>query len=347
MINYINTIPSAFSLHHISRKETEDDKVRLKENPVSIENNLTKELMLKYLLSGFKEPAYYKFNFSSGNIEENPIYKYAEEIFDDQSLLHAYSQKIAQYLYFHSAHPNIREGVLIMCYFKDLLLEDEMLDAVGIFKAETKTDFLQLIESKSSYDVDTLKGLASNSLDKGCLIFNTSKGSGYKVCILDKANSSEAFYWTNDFLNVVEREDDYQFTKHYIQLTKDYVEGKRKLSDDFNKQDEISVMNASENYFKGNEVFSEEEYLEEVLGGELVDDFSNFKREVQSSSGFSLQPQFDISEAAVKRKNKVFKSVIKLDSNFHIYIHGDRTKIERGEDDFGRKYYKLYYDTEN
>ncbi len=346
MINYINSIPSAFSLHHISRKETED-KVRVKDIPVAIENDVTKELMLRYLLSGFKEPAYYKFNFSSGNIEENPVYKYAREIFDDQSILHEYSKKIAQYLYFHSSHPNIREGVLIMCYFRDLLLEDEMLDAVGIFKAESKTDFLQLIESKSSYDVDTLKGLASNSLDKGCLIFNTSFESGYKVCILDKANSSEAFYWTNDFLNIVEREDDYQFTKHYIQLTKDYVQGKRKLSDDFNKQDEISVMNASENYFKGNEVFSEQEYLEEVLGSELVDDFANFKRDAQFGGGMALQSQFDISEAAVKKKNKVFKSVIKLDSNFHIYVHGDRTKIERGEDDFGRKYYKLYYDTEN
>lgn len=346
MVNYISAQATPYSIHHIAKVEDES-QVRTKNNPVTIEDDLAKELMLKYLLSGFKEPAFYKFHFSSGDLDENPIYKYAREIFDNQSLLHPISQKIAQYLYFHSNHPNIRQGELIMCHFKDLLLEDEMLDAVGIFKAETVSNFLQLIENKENYNVDTLKGLAANTLDKGCLIFNTDSMSGYKICIIDKANSSEANYWTKDFLNVVEREDDYQFTKHYIQLTKDYVEGKRKMSDDFDKGDEIAVMNASESYFKGREVFSEQEYLEEVLGTEHVDDFGEFKREVQFNGGFGLQPQFDISEAAVKKKNKVFKSVIKLDKNFHIYVHGDRTKIERGEDEFGQKYYKLFFEEEN
>ncbi len=346
MVNYISARPSSYSIHHISRVEDEN-QVRTKNEPVDIDNNLAKELMLKYLLSAFKEPAFYKFHFSSGDLSENPIYKYATEIFEDQAQLHTISQKVAQYLYFHSNHPNIREGELIMCHFKDLLIEDEMLDAVGIFKAETKSDFLQIIEAKENYSIDTLRGLATNTLDKGCLILNTDVGSGYKICIVDKASSTEANYWTKDFLNVVEREDDYQFTKHYIQLTKDYVEGKRKMSDDFDKGDEIAVMNASENYFKGREVFSEQEYLEEVLGTNHVDDFGEFKREVQFNGGFGLETQFDISEAAVKKKNKVFKSVIKLDKNFHIYVHGDRAKIERGEDEFGRKYYKLYYDEEN
>lgn len=37
------------------------------------------------------------------------------------------------------------------------------------------------------------------------------------------------------------------------------------------------------------------------------------------------------------------KSVIKLDKNFHIYIHGRRDKIQEGEDGKG-KFIKLYYD---
>lgn len=36
------------------------------------------------------------------------------------------------------------------------------------------------------------------------------------------------------------------------------------------------------------------------------------------------------------------KEVVKLDKNFHIYIHGDRSKIQEGMDDKG-KYVKLYY----
>ena len=41
---------------------------------------------------------------------------------------------------------------------------------------------------------------------------------------------------------------------------------------------------------------------------------------------------FAISESAVKKQARTLKSVIKLDKNFHIYIHGDRNLIEQGED---------------
>jgi len=39
--------------------------------------------------------------------------------------------------------------------------------------------------------------------------------------------------------------------------------------------------------------------------------------------------------------------VLKLDKNFHIYIHGDRNLIEQGEEPDGRKFYKIYYEEES
>ena len=39
--------------------------------------------------------------------------------------------------------------------------------------------------------------------------------------------------------------------------------------------------------------------------------------------------------------------MLKLDKNFHIYIHGDKDLIEKGYDQTtGKKYYKIYYDEE-
>ena len=38
-------------------------------------------------------------------------------------------------------------------------------------------------------------------------------------------------------------------------------------------------------------------------------------------------------------------TIIKLDKNFHIYIHGDRQKLAQGEDENG-KYYMLYFEKE-
>ena len=42
----------------------------------------------------------------------------------------------------------------------------------------------------------------------------------------------------------------------------------------------------------------------------------------------------------------MFKGVLKLDKNFHIYIHGNRELIEQGIDKDGRKFYKIYFERE-
>lgn len=42
------------------------------------------------------------------------------------------------------------------------------------------------------------------------------------------------------------------------------------------------------------------------------------------------------------------KEVLKLDKNFHIYIHGNHELIEKGFDSNKKmNYYKVYYNTEN
>ena len=60
-----------------------------------------------------------------------------------------------------------------------------------------------------------------------------------------------------------------------------------------------------------------------------------------------MPDEFDISSPAVKKQQKVFKSILKLDRNFHVYIHGNREMIERGYDEErSMNYYKLYFEEE-
>jgi len=54
-----------------------------------------------------------------------------------------------------------------------------------------------------------------------------------------------------------------------------------------------------------------------------------------------------ISESAVKKQARSIKSIIKLDKNFHIYVHGHRKLIEQGVDEQGRKFYKISYNEES
>ena len=48
-----------------------------------------------------------------------------------------------------------------------------------------------------------------------------------------------------------------------------------------------------------------------------------------------------INDAAVKKTSRILKSVIKLDKNPYIYIHGDRKLIQQGQDENG-KYYIIF-----
>ena len=48
-----------------------------------------------------------------------------------------------------------------------------------------------------------------------------------------------------------------------------------------------------------------------------------------------------------KYRNHCSTSIIKLDKNFHIYVHDSRELIEQGTDEHGRKFYKIYYNEES
>lgn len=53
------------------------------------------------------------------------------------------------------------------------------------------------------------------------------------------------------------------------------------------------------------------------------------------------------SDAAVKKQARIFKSVIKLDKNFQIYVLGDNQYIKKGfDEETGMHYYQLFFKDE-
>ena len=79
----------------------------------------------------------------------------------------------------------------------------------------------------------------------------------------------------------------------------------------------------------------------------IIQSFSRFDERYKQENRIEIEDGFEISSQALKKQEKVFKSVIKLDKNFHIYIHGDRDLIEHGIEKDGRKFYKIYYNDES
>jgi hypothetical protein len=79
---------------------------------------------------------------------------------------------------------------------------------------------------------------------------------------------------------------------------------------------------------------------------EVIESFNRYKSAYQQERDIDIADDFTISDSAVKKQSRIYKSVVKLDKNFHIYVHGNSNLIRQGADGNG-KFYKIYYKEEN
>jgi len=79
----------------------------------------------------------------------------------------------------------------------------------------------------------------------------------------------------------------------------------------------------------------------------LIESFNNYKKVYESENEIQISNEFEVSDSAVKKQFRVMKSVIKLDKNFHIYVHGNREYITKGFDEkTGMQYYQVFFKEE-
>jgi hypothetical protein len=159
---------------------------------------------------------------------------------------------------------------------------------------------------------------------------------------------NEAVFWKEDFLNVKECADSFAFTKNFLSVAKEFIVNNMPASYETSKADQAGLLNKSVAYFKENENFNINNFQEAVFQEpELIESFQQFGSSYLHEHNIEIADSFAISPSAVKKQARVFKSVIKLDRNFHIYIHGNRELIEQGYDEVtGKRFYKIYFDEE-
>lgn len=344
-LHFSETTIELLITHHIGNKQQEG-QLLLTNELTPIDEEFTNTLLLSYFLSKFQPYGFQEFGHSS-DIDLNEAYSMVKTIFEDKNRFIEMSRNLAGLLYDTSDHPNIKEGEMNTVYFENVNWNGELMDAIGIFKSESVVPFIQMIENNQDYSIHHDFGFDLNGLDKACLVLNTKKEKGYNVLAFDKTNgNNEAAFWMEKFLRLVPANDDYNNTKSFLKSTKHFIS--QNLSDDprVSKTDELDILDRTMDYFKTNDQFDKNEFSATVLRTpNLIDSFNSFDEEMSNS--LSRNERFDISEKAVKSQAKIYKSVLKLDKNFHVYIHGNRNMIEKGIDEDGRKFYKIFYEEEN
>lgn len=342
MIDFSNVRLDKTFVHKVGNKAREEG-TRFSENELYLGSELMKELLLKYFLSPFKNEIFYNFAHST-DLELNEVFSYASRIFEDPETLLEQSKNIGRHLYEQSNHPKINGGEFYVVLLKDCVVEDELVDAIGLFKTENKDTYLKVDEKEDGFEIGFDTGVNINKLDKGCIIFNSWKSDGYIVSIVD-TKSQEAEYWKTAFLHIKAREDNYHYTQNFLNMARHFAES----NDEISTHEQIEVKNNTIHYFANNEHFDSETFEAEVFSNpETASTFKTYKENYTRETDIPVADSFEISTDAFKDVKRRFRSVIKLDKNFHIYVHGNESNIEQGYNDAkGMRFYTLFYDEES
>lgn len=334
-------------LHQVGNK-VNDEKISLSKYLLEIDLK-TDTLLNKYFFSSIKKGEYFNFHHDS-RLALNEIYTYVTDIFDNELSFVENSQNIAKHLYNSSGHPKIKGGNLYVVYFSNCQVDDNITNAIGIFKSESEDTFIKVRSNSNGFEIYLDSGANITRLDKGCIVYNVERENGYLVSIVDNLSKSglDAQYWKDDFLHVKSRKDEFFHTKSIISLCKNFVNDYLTEDDTVTKVDQIDFLNKASNFLNENTDFNMEIFTNQVFSDEnKIIQFKDFRKNYETETEAKIEDDFQISREAVKRQSRSLKNTIKLDKNFRILVEGDRAMMKKGfDEELGLHFYTLYFKDE-
>lgn len=348
-LNFESTKIDRMVVHKVGNKGREEG-VKLSKRELVIQEDFIRELLMMYFTKPFDGKVVYNFTHAA-DLNLNEIYSYSRNIFGNPESLFAESVNIANHLYEQSGHPRIKSGELYVVYFKDCLVDDELCDGLGIFKSENKDKYLRVMQQGDGFEIDFEDGININKLDKGCIIFNTESEQGYKVLTADKLSpSADAVFWKDEFLRLTARPDDFYMTKNFLQMVESFSTDCLSTENNVDKREQVNFRAKAAQYFEEKDEFVMEDFAKEVLQEpDIIETFKEYKESFNEEFHVSdFADDFTIAPEVKKEAKKKFRSIIKLDGNFHIYIHANPELSEKGYDEKKKMaFYKLFYHEES
>ncbi len=355
MIESSKAVIDSIIVHQMGCK-AEGEDVTVSAHALDIASNEEMaEVLKEYFFRPFRSESYFTFapREEGGAIDENIVYTQVANIFDDPSTFYDMSIDLVRLLHECSNHPKIRGGEFYMAHFTDCVIDGQTCDAVGIFKSESKERFLKVyLAAGNDIALDSQEGISIRKLDKGCIIFNIEREDGFRVCAVDNINrGQEAHFWMQDFLGLQPRQDNYFYTDNYLRMCKGFVNDVFNEENHVPRTEQIDMINRSYDFFQKNPEFNHDAFAQSVMvEPDIINEFNNYKSQYESGLPISeaLPETFEISKDAVKVDKKHFRSILKLDKNFHVYVHGGRYYMEKGYDEQrDMNYYKLFFKSES
>lgn len=344
MIDFSQAILNKVAIHYVGNPKQNGELICSKKllrlsDPV-------RPLLQTYFQHPFRNTGIW-YQFVNTNAKVKNI---CDEIFTKKEKFLFNSTQLAKHLFDKTNHASIKEGELLVAFFSEVNIDGFQTEAVGIFKSENKETYLKIMQQQDKFEMEHDEGINIHKLDKGCFILNLEQEEGYRICIADSNSANEeARYWKNDFLELKPRNDNYLKTESLMNLCKDFCKDVLIEDNSVSPVDRMVVMNDSVKYMQQNPSFTMDAFEKDVFQEPaVIEAFQDYKRSYQPLREMQVDlDSVEVEPAAFKNNKKFFKHVMKLDKNFHVYVHGNPELIERGFDEQRQmKFYKLYYTNE-
>lgn len=289
------------------------------------------------------------------SLDQHEMNNYSKAIFASNESLYEKSCEIAKRLYAKSNHPNIKSGDLCIAYVKDVEVNEQMVDAICILKAESVVPFLSISAKNGDLELSTEHGINPEKIDKGCLILNHHEFTGYYVLTFDRSGSDSRF-WVKDFLGVQAVTDNAFLTNAYASMAVAFLEEEKKQQkrdeeEDAPPWDEAESAKEAIQFFEDRDSFDVKEFEEQVLKApDLVSKFQEHRARVEEEQGQRFEDNFEISKKDVSKTKKRLAKVMKLDTGVEITVkpevltRNEESPLEYGfDEERGMKYIKVFF----
>ena len=312
-------------------------------------HDVAQDMLTHAFLRPFEKMEYFYF-FHEEDVSNHPVFQSCMTIFNEPEKFSEAVTQITQRLYENMEDAKVKGGEFFIALFDQVALQGEMTRAVALVKIQSKDPYLKVERTAEAHVLNVFEGIPLHKLETAALIYEMDEAEGFRICVIDTVSKkNDRSFWKDDFLRIRPIEDNYFNTRHYISLSGEFISQKLPKEFETERADQLDLLYRSGLYFKENEQFEIDDFAEKMFSEpEQQTAFKEFRDSYSKAYAVPLEDQFDISPPAVKKEFKILKSVIKLDKNFHIYVHGRRDLIERGYDeDKGKKYYKVFFDDED
>ena len=314
MIDISTASVSKVIVHRIGNKAREEG-YQFSPDEAERTDTLDTLLIKSYLEPMVDDAQVYELHHES-DLALNTVHHYSNAIFNDVEQFKVATESIAKHLYTASTHPNIVGGEFITILFDGVLSTSGSEKALGCFKIEGRSNYLDIEETDGTLSLVERIGISLDKVQKGALILS----GGQTVHVIDSL-SKKTKYWLETFLNAVpagtprvSAKAAGEFLKAVsvkVESPADAVEFGQKIEEGMSGAESLSLGELKE---------ISKAYIKE-------DEAEGIMKEVSGATGLEMEDDHPIDTKELKRYTRSVVKRTRIADGINLMLSGGNTQI--------------------